>query len=216
MEKGSANWNLIKKGLGWNWKHTPLSKGYTGTQNTTEELDKAVRKMRNQRVIQRIRFLKFTCHLFSVPKKDYTESRTTLDLSDLNEFIKNSTFKMLTMKEIKLLIPRGFWTMSLDLKDGFYHTSKSNGLRKYLGFKYKGMCWAFRAMHFGLNIAPRTFTRIIADVVKILEKENIWCLPYLNDLLLIARTKEECKRILKRTLSILTELGWRIVNMKKS
>ena len=37
----------------------------------------------------------------------------------------------------------------------------------------------------------------------------------LDDLLLIARTKAECERILKRTLTILTELGW-IINMKKS
>ena len=91
--------------------------------------------MRNQRVIQRIRFLKFTSKLFSIPKRDSTESRTILDLSDLNEFIQNSSFKMLTMKEIKLLLPKGYWTVSLDLKDGFYHLSIYRGLRKYLGFK---------------------------------------------------------------------------------
>ena len=57
--------------------------------------------MRNQRVIHRARFLRFTSKLFSVPKRDSTESRTILDLSDLNDFIKNSTFKILTMKRNK-------------------------------------------------------------------------------------------------------------------
>ena len=213
-QKGSANWRTIKKGVGWKWSLFPNHKGSTH-QRTSTKLDVAIKKMRKQRVIQRIKFLKFTSNLFSVPKKDSTESRTILDLSDLNEFIQNRSFKMLTMKEIKLLLPKGYWTVSLDLKDGFYHLSISKGLRKYLGFKYKGICWAFRAMPFGLNIAPRIFTNIIADVVRMLEQENIWCLPYLDDLLLIARTKEECERILKRTLSTLTELGW-IINMKKS
>ena len=77
--------------------------------------------MRRQRVIQRIRFLKFTSKLFSVPKKDSSESRTILDLLDLIEFIKNTSFKILTMKEIRLLLPKGYWTVSLDLKDKFYH-----------------------------------------------------------------------------------------------
>ena len=40
-------------------------------------------------------------------------------------------------------------------------------------------------------------------------------MPYLDDLLLIARTKEDCEKILKTTLAILTELGW-IISMKKS
>ena len=44
---------------------------------------------------------------------------------------------------------------------------------KFLGFKYREICWSFRAMPFGLNIAQRKFTHIIADVVRMLEKNAI-------------------------------------------
>ena len=36
----------------------------------------------------------------------------------LNHFIVCPHFKMLTLKDVKLLLPEGFCTVSLDLKDG--------------------------------------------------------------------------------------------------
>ena len=148
-EKGSAYWKQIKNGIWWKWKKIPPSKGFTGQQRPTKELDKAILEIRRQRVIQKIRILKFTIVPFSVPKKDSIESRTILDLSTLNDFIESNSFKILIMKDIKLLLPK--------------EISISKGLRKYLGFKYKGIYWAFRVMPFGLNIASRIFTKIIAN-----------------------------------------------------
>ena len=70
-------------------------------------------------------------------------------------------------------------------------------------------------MPFGLNIAPRIFTKVIAHVVKLMAQAGIWCLPYLDDLLIIAATKEECIAKTKLAVEILKSLGW-ILNMEKS
>ena len=70
-------------------------------------------------------------------------------------------------------------------------------------------------MPFGLNIAPKIFTKLIRFVVHCLAQENIWCLPYLDDLLIIAHSREECLMKLEKAIDILQSLGW-IINTDKS
>ena len=178
-------------------------------------MDKDLYKLYRKKVIEKVRFNKFTSRLFSVPKKDSEEMRTILDLSPLNNYIQISSFKMLTLKQVRLQLPPGAWTISLDLKDGFWHLSVARTFRPYLGFRYRDQNWRFRAMPFGLNIAPLVFTKLIKFTVNKLAEENIWCLPYLDDLLIIAHSKEDCLVKLKKTIEILQSLGW-IINMEKS
>ena len=58
-------------------------------------------------------------HLFQFPKKSKDELRTTLYLKKLNKFIKKQKSRMLIFRKIALLITRGAWTVTTDLKDGF-------------------------------------------------------------------------------------------------
>ena len=141
--------------------------------------------------------------------------RTILDLSFLNEYIQISSFKMLTLSQVRLLLPPGAWTVSLDLKDGFWHLAIAKKFRPYLGFTNRNQNWRFRAMPFGLNIASKIFTKLIKFAIHCLTQENIWCLPYLDDLLIIAMSEEECLTKLQKSIEIIQKLGW-ISNMEKS
>ena len=205
--RNSLWWTTIRYGLTWNWvngiKPLPRAASHHWHQRTSPDLDRDVLKMYRKKVIEKTRFLKFRSNLFSVPKRDTTEMRTILDLSFLNEFIANASFKMLTLTHVRLLLPPGAWTVSLDLKDGFWHLSVARTFRPFLGFSYRNQNWRFRAMPFGLNLAPRMFTKLISYVVHCLAQEDIWCLPYLDNLLIIALTKEECLVKLKKSLEII-------------
>ena len=188
----STLWRTIRYGITWTWKSIPTGKpGHSLHQPTSIDMDREVMKMHKKRTIQKTRFLIFTSRLFSVPKKDSGENRVILDLSKLNEFIKIKTFKMLTLKQVRLLLPEGAWTASLDLKDGFYHLMVSKKFRPYLGFRYKGQNWRFRAMPFGLNTAL-LLTNVMSFSILCLSKADIWALPYLDNILIIARTRLEC------------------------
>ena len=212
--KGAHHESVIKKGLSWSWEKTPPPPKILD-QQTSPDQDRQLVKMRRKRVIEKAKVVRFQSRIFSVPKKDSQEDRTILDLSILNVYIKCPYFKMLTIKEVKLLLPRNFWTISIDFKEGFWHVPVSPSKRPYLGFRWKGQNWQFRAMPFGLNVAPRIFTKVVAHVIKLLSEEGIWCLPYLDDLLIIAATKEECIQKTERALEILKALGW-ILNTEKS
>ena len=212
--KGAHFESVVKKGLSWSWLVTPPPLK-TLRQNTPQDADKILSKLRRIRVIEKARVVRFLSRVFTVPKKDSQERRLILDLSILNTFIECPSFKMLTLKEIKLLLPRNFWTTSLDLKDGFWHVPVSPSRRAFLCFRWRNQFWQFRAMPFGLCVAPRIFTKVIAHVVKVLAKAGIWCLPYLDDLLIVASSKEECEFNTRKAIEILNSLGW-ILNSKKS
>ena len=194
--KGSSVDRIISRGLIWLWARRPPPL-QTLSQHTSSAIDIAIRKMYKKKVIMKAKRILFQSRLFTVPKRDSTEERLILDLSCLNGYIHCPTFKMLTLKDISAILPPGYWTVSLDLKDGFWHVNIFHKLRPYLGFRYRGQLYQFRAMPFGLNLAPLTFTKLIAHMVKVLEEEGIWCLPFLDDLLILAPSKEECLAHLK-------------------
>ena len=212
--QGAAHEGLIRKGLGWSWKHRPPRLKRL-RQKTSTALDKFLKELRRKRVIERAKRLMFQSRLFTVPKKGSDKWRLILDLSIINKFINCPSFKMLSLKEVKLLLPVGYWTTSIDTTDGYWHVPISPNKRPYLGFHYRGTDWQFRAMPFGLNIAPRTFTKLMSHAVREMALVGIWCLPYLDDLLIVAPTKEKCLLHTQIALQILNRLGF-IVNEKKS
>ena len=153
--------------------------------------------------------------LFTVPKRNPGEHRLILDLSKLNDFIDCPPFKMLTLKEVKLLLPKGYWTVSIDMLDGYFHLPVAPSKRSFLGFTYNGLDWVFRGVPFGLNVAPRAFTKVIAHVILELAKVGIWALPYLDDILIISHSEEACRLHSQKALQIIKKMGF-LVNEAKS
>ena len=161
----SSKWghSVVSKGLGWKWiKTPPLFKRFY--QPSTQVLEDYVQQMLQKGVIEPCRSLKFQGRLFSVPKKDSLELRTILDLSPLNKFIDCPTFKMTTVSQVRTLLPLGFFTSSIDLKDAYWHVPVSRTCRPFLGFALGRNQYRFKAMPFGLNIAPRVFTKLTAVI----------------------------------------------------
>ena len=223
LTKYHQNWSdsthheTVRYGALWRWKNKRPSpkKGYQGLQRTSDTLDEAVLKMQTKGVTRKYRHLKFVSQLFQVPKKQTNELRTILNLKNLNKFIKKTRFRMLTFKEIALLLPRGAWTVSIDLKDGFYHVKIRRNLQPYLGFIYRDQGWMFKAMPFGLTVAPQIFTHLIAYAMNKMKLEGIPCLPFLDDLLIWGFTFQQCHERTTRAIKILEDLGW-LINREKS
>ena len=212
--KGAHHETVVKNGLSWTWIKTPPPHKILD-QKSTPKTDRLLVKLRRKRVIEKAKIVHFQSRIFTVPKKDSPDGRLILDLSILNSSINCPHFKMLTIREVKLLLPKDFWTTSIDFKDGFWHVPVSRTKRSFLGFRWKNQNWQFRAMPFGLNIAPRIFTKVVSHVIKLMSEAGIWCLPYLDDLLIVAATQEECLLKTKQAVEILKSLGW-ILNTEKS
>ena len=66
-----------------------------------------------------------------------------------------------------------------------------------------------------LSSAPYTFSKLIKPVVSTLRKLGIRSILYLDDTLIMARSKEEARRHLATAMELLVALGF-IINLKKS
>ena len=206
--------SIIQKGLGWSWIRKPprLKPFY---QAPTPQLQEYVKDLLSKSVIRKVRSIRFQGRLFCVPKRNSTKKRVILDLSTLNKFIRCEKFRMLTVSQIRMLLPPGAVTISIDLSDAYWHIPIARRLTPFLGFKLGNQKFAFKALPFGLNIAPRIFTKLTDVVVHFLRQKGILVAAYLDDWLIWAKTATDCIKSAKEVMSFLESLGFRI-NVEKS
>jgi hypothetical protein len=127
--------------------------------------------------------------LFLVPKKGGGQ-RPVLDLSSLNQFIDTEHFKMENLATLKSLLNKGDYMINLDLTDAYLTVPIHPVSQKFLRFLFGNETYQFTAMPFGLNIAPRVFTKIMKPVVASLRSQGIRLIIYLDDILIIASSVE--------------------------
>ncbi|CAJ0946804.1 unnamed protein product [Ranitomeya imitator] len=119
---------------------------------------------------------------------------------------------------IKMLFPQCFMVV-LDLKDAYYHVPIHKDHQRFLrmAIHIKGVLrhFQFTALPFGLAIAPRVFTKLVAEVMAHLREENTLIVPYLDDFLVIGSSQQHCKNQLDLVIQSLKNLGW-LINLEKS
>eukprot|EP00736_Rhodelphis_marinus_P008539 Rmarinus@m.5301 len=153
--------------------------------------------------------------LFFPVQKKGGKWRGCLDLRRLNQRIKCRKFKMESMNDALQLLERGDYMTSVDVSDAFLHVPVHMDFRKYLRFIWRGKAWQFRAMPFGLNIAPREFTKLMRPVVRHLREVGVHLVIYLDDILIIARTLQGSRESTRILIHTLRDLGFEI-NLPKS
>ncbi|XP_068692317.1 uncharacterized protein [Montipora foliosa] len=141
--------------------------------------------------------------------------RPVIDLSSLNKFIVNEHFQMENLSCLKTLLLPGDFMTNIDLKDAYLSVPVHETSRKFLRFIWKGTCYQFKALSFGLCSAPRIFTKALKPVASFLRRKAIRVLIYLDDFLLLAATVEEAVKNTQLVVSLLQSLGFTI-NLKKS
>ena len=83
--------------------------------------------------------------------------------------------------------------------------------RRFLRFCWGGKEYQFRRLPFGLSSAPRTFTRLILPLVTLCRAKGV---VYLDDFLVLGRSRLELRRHTDFVLQTLKEAGFQ-TNPKK-
>ena len=152
-------------------KHIPKT-STTGESITLmqQEIDKRVQK----RAIAPVQptSVGFYSRLFFVPKKRGS-FRPVIDLSHLNKFITKEHFQKENLMCLKHLLNPNDYMAKLDLKDAYLTMGVHPHSQQFLRFIWQGHTYQFRALPFGLNTAPRIFTKLLKPVVAFLSTRNI-------------------------------------------
>lgn len=147
----------------------------------------------------------FISPLFTVPRKGGGQ-RPVINLKDLNHFVEYQHFKMEGVTMLKdLLKPNDFMT-KIDLKDAYLTVPVWQNHTKYLRFLWKDTKWEFTCLPFGL-------TKLLKPVVAQLRKMGI--IIYLDDILIMAESREISLEHTTTIINLLTSLGF-IINKDKS
>ena len=154
-------------------------------------------------------------HLFCVPKPD-GKWRPILNLKKLNSnHLEVPHFRMDTIRDVALLIRQNDFAASVDLKDAYFQIPINRRHRRFLRFGWKKKLYQFLVLPFGLSPAPLIFTRVTKPLKAFLQAKRIRLIIYLDDILILGATEEECRNNVDELLHLLHRLGF-IVNYQKS
>ena len=139
----------------------------------------------------------------------------TGDLSSLKLKVLKTSFKTGMLQLALLSIQEGDWMVSLDLKDAYLQVPIHPDSRKYLRFVASCRIYQFKALCFGLSMAPQVFTRVMALVSAMLHSAGICIRRYLDDWLIQAASRVQVLQALETVLRLCRQLGI-VVNWEKS
>lgn len=152
--------------------------------------------------------------IFLVPKPN-GKKRLIIDLSPLNEFLRPVSYHLPTIRHLKYYLNQPRWLAKLDLKDAYHHVLVHPEFRTFLAFRWGPKLFWFRAMPFGLSIAPAVFTGLMGFPLKNLREDKIFSIAYLDDWLIGADSEQECRRAVDKALRLFQDLGF-LINRQKS
>lgn len=148
-------------------------------------------------------------------KKSNGKYRFILNLKRLNRYVTAPHFKMEDYRTAQRLLRKNLFMTTVDLKDAYYSIPMHSEHRKYLRFAWKNQLYEFTCVPFGLSAAPYCFTKLLKPVLCILRQNNILCVNYLDDFLILGESYEQCLRNTRFVVNLLESLGF-IINREKS
>ena len=153
-------------------------------------------------------------NIFLRPKKN-NSFRTILNLKHLNKLIVYRHFKMDNLSSALNLVSPNCFMGSIDLSDAYYSVPVHPNYQKFLKFTHNGKIYKFTCLPNGLTSAPRIFTKLLKPVLASLRAQGFLSTAYLDDLLLVGHSYQQCYTNIQASLDLFKSLGFTI-NLEKS
>ena len=102
----------------------------------------------------------------------------------------------------------------IDLKDAYFSVKIFPDHKKFLRFRWRGVAYQYKALPFGLATAPRVFSKIMQEAMKILREKSIRLIQYLDDILILASSPDQLRKHTRIVAQCLQTLGF-ILSYKK-
>ena len=109
---------------------------------------------------------------------------------------------------------QGEWLASLDMKNPYFHVPILPAHRPHLRFAFLVTAYQYKVLPFG-PAAPRVFTKILSPLFSLNHHQGIRVLPYSDDCLVAAKSKQLLQSHVNTAVQILQTVGF-LINWKKS
>jgi len=214
---------MLKEGLKWSFTQKPhlrnspwRAQNFMGTQKRLK-MEEAIAGLLRKNAIEKVHQENSPGYysILFLREKPSGEMRPIIDLKQLNKLIINHHFQMESARSIQLALTQGEWCCRLDLQDAYFHIPINQNYKKYLRFSVNKQTYQFKALPFGLIVAPKVFTAVMKEVVTLLRKKGIMIHMYLDDWLIRHTNRNTVEAQTQEVLHLCQHLGL-IINEKKS
>lgn len=158
--------------------------------------------------------IEFISPIFVKPKDD-GGTRMILNLKSLNQNIEFQHFKMQTIKDALLMISKGDYLTSIDLKDAYYSVPIHRDYQCFLKFSFQGTIYKFTCYPNGLGPCPRKFTKLTAVPMSKLRTLGIPICGFIDDFLLAKNKFIDCMQSTLKSAQMFTKIGF-VIHPEKS
>jgi hypothetical protein len=141
--------------------------------------------------------------------------RMILNMKKLNSHIEYYKFKMDTIRNVFQLLYQGCYMAKLDIKDAYYSVAIDENHQKFLKFQWRRKLYKFVVLPNGYSQAPRRFTKLMKPICSVLRKQGHTILIYIDDVLILAESKAQCRESVAATKSLLEHCGF-VIHTEKS
>ena len=118
------------------------------------------------------------------------------------------------LKDVQTILEPGAFAGVVDISDALFHVPIHKKSRKFTRFIFENVIYEYCALPMGLTDSPRVFTHVTKVIQSFLRKRQISIVMYIDDILIVAVTFEECEYKLAVVLNLLRRLGF-LLNIKK-
>lgn len=210
---GASSWVLrvINDGYHLPLLSVPLPRKFTNHRSACQNatfVEQAIIDLLECGSVQEIRPSElWICNPLGVVPKRNNKLRLILDLRYLNTHLSVTKFSYEDLRTVSLMLEKGDWFFSFDLKSGYHHIDIGLDHRKYLAFSFtvQGLLryfW-FASLPFGLATAPFVFSKVLRPLVKSWRSRGHRALMYLDDGIGLCSSKHdtsELASVMKRDL----------------
>ncbi|EFP11202.1 hypothetical protein CRE_30766 [Caenorhabditis remanei] len=137
--------------------------------------------------------------------------RLILDLSKLNKGLSPARFRQEDWKTVWPFLSEACYAATFDFRSGYHHIKISEASSDLLAFSLSdppsSPFLKFNALPFGLSTAPWLFTKIFRPLVGRWRAAGINIFLYLDDGLILAKTREEAERAVRMVREDLKAAG---------
>ena len=137
-----------------------------------------------------------------VPKKDGS-LRLCVDYRKLNDITIKDVYPLPRIDELQDRLQGAKFFTAIDVRDAYYRVRMKEGHEWKTAFRTRYGLYEYCVMPFGLTNAPATFQKLINDAL--LGYLDIFCVAYLDDVLIFSKTYEEHVKHVKRVLQALKD-----------
>ncbi|KAH8357343.1 hypothetical protein KR084_011488, partial [Drosophila pseudotakahashii] len=132
-----------------------------------------------------------------------------IDYRQLNEHSERDAYPVPRMDHILNQLREAKYISTLDLKSGYWQIPMDKGSKQFTAFTVPGRgLYQWKVMPFGLHTAPATFQRALDSVIG--PEMEPFAFAYLDDIVVIGRTKREHMEKLQEVMNRLRKANLKI------